>query len=76
MVVIEAAERGGALITALRAAEYGVPVFAVPGDIDRQASRGYPLSYEGLNLERVRLSLLLPSLASLPPAAEIYIKRT
>lgn len=40
VVVIEAAERGGALITALRAAEYGVPVFAVPGDIDREASRG------------------------------------
>jgi len=40
VVVIEAAERGGALITAHRAAEYGVPVFAVPGDIDREASRG------------------------------------
>lgn len=40
VVVIEAAERGGALITAHRAADYGVPVFAVPGDIDREASRG------------------------------------
>jgi DNA processing protein len=40
VVVIEAAERGGALITAHRAAESGVPVFAVPGDIDRETSRG------------------------------------
>jgi DNA processing protein len=40
VVVVEAARTGGALITALRAAEYGVPVFAVPGDVDRSSSEG------------------------------------
>jgi DNA processing protein len=40
VVVVEANERGGALITAACALEQGVPVFAVPGDVDRAASRG------------------------------------
>jgi DNA processing protein len=39
-VVVEAAVTGGALITAVRAVEQGRPVFAVPGDIDREASAG------------------------------------
>lgn len=40
VVVVEAAETGGALITARLAAEMGRPVFVVPGDVDRPASVG------------------------------------
>lgn len=40
VVVVEAAEKGGALITARLAAEIGRPVLAVPGDVDRAASVG------------------------------------
>jgi DNA processing protein len=40
VIVIEAAERSGALITADFAADQGKDVFAVPGDISRIASRG------------------------------------
>ena len=39
-VVVEAAETGGALITASLALDYGRSVFAVPGDVDRATSRG------------------------------------
>ncbi|HSJ26866.1 MAG TPA: DNA-processing protein DprA [Acidimicrobiia bacterium] len=40
VIVVEAAERSGALITARLAMEYGVDLFAVPGDLDRETSRG------------------------------------
>jgi DNA processing protein len=40
VVIIEAAERSGALITASHAAEQGKPVFAVPGPMDSPASAG------------------------------------
>ncbi|MDX1469145.1 MAG: DNA-processing protein DprA, partial [Acidimicrobiia bacterium] len=40
VVVVEAAESGGALITARLGAEIGRAVMAVPGDIDRPASVG------------------------------------
>ena len=40
VVVVEAGATGGALITAVKAAEYGVPVFAMPGDVDRATSEG------------------------------------
>jgi DNA processing protein len=40
ILVVEASERGGALITARIALDYGVPVYAVPGDVDRTTSAG------------------------------------
>ncbi|HEU4917414.1 MAG TPA: DNA-processing protein DprA [Acidimicrobiia bacterium] len=40
VVVVEAGEKGGALITARMAAEMGRPVLVVPGDVDRLASVG------------------------------------
>jgi DNA processing protein len=40
LLVVEAGVKGGALITARIALEYGVPVYAVPGDVDRSTSVG------------------------------------
>lgn len=40
VVVVEAAETGGALITATAALDQGRHVFAVPGDVGRDTSRG------------------------------------
>ena len=38
VIVVEAAVTGGALITATKAMEYGITVFAVPGEVDRETS--------------------------------------
>jgi DNA processing protein len=40
VLVVEATHKGGALITARVALDYGVPVYAVPGDVDRKTSEG------------------------------------
>jgi DNA processing protein len=40
VLVVEAGATGGALITARIAIDYGLPVLATPGDVDRRASVG------------------------------------
>lgn len=40
LVVIETADSGGSMITATRAAQYGKPIFAVPGRIKDKYSQG------------------------------------
>jgi DNA processing protein len=53
VVIVEAAERSGALITARHAAEQGRPVFAIPGSLDSPASAGtHTLLRQGAILTR------------------------
>lgn len=53
VIVVEAKERSGALITARHAFEYARPVFAVPGAIDAVHSQGTnQLLYEGARIVR------------------------
>jgi DNA processing protein len=47
LLVVEASLKGGALIPARIALDYGVPVYAVPGDVDRVASVGTSLLIRG-----------------------------
>lgn len=67
VLVVEAGETGGALITARLALDQGVPVFATPGDVDRIASAGtnrlirdgaFPV-FDGDDLRQV-LDLIVP----------------
>jgi DNA processing protein len=75
VVVIEAAEKSGALITARLAAEQGREVFAIPGPVDQAASAGtLQLLRKGAKLVRHADDILedlqeLPSLVE-PNAAE------
>jgi DNA processing protein len=78
VVVVEAGVTGGALITALRAAEQGRAVFAVPGDVDRQASVGcnllirdgaIPVLGPQDHIEGLSLLLGPPTPAPAPPRA-------
>jgi DNA processing protein len=71
VLVVEASERGGALITARIAVDNGIPVYAVPGDIDRVTSNGtnalirdgaFPV-FDGADLATV-LSLVVPTLGA------------
>lgn len=59
VVIVEAAEKSGALITARHAADQGRPVFAVPGPIDSEASAGTnALIREGAILARGAADIL------------------
>jgi DNA processing protein len=69
VVVIEAAARSGALNTAGHAADRGVPVLAVPGDVDRPKAAGCnALIRDGATLVRDTDDILaaLPGVAARP----------
>lgn len=70
VVVVEASERSGTLITARHAAEQGREVFAVPGPVDSVASAGcHQLIRQGVTLAR-SVDDVVESLASgLSPGA-------
>ncbi len=66
VIVVEAAARSGALITARLAVEHGRTVMAVPGDLSRETSIGsnllirdgaYPLTELGALIEELELEL-------------------
>ncbi|UCC69695.1 MAG: DNA-processing protein DprA [Armatimonadota bacterium] len=74
VVVTEAPERSGALLTANHAANQGRQVFAVPGSVNSEFSRGtHALLRDGARLvesvEDILDELSLPDLSS-PPASE------
>ena len=70
VVIIEAAEKSGALITARLAAEQGREVFAVPGAVDSSASYGsLQLLRKGAKLVR-HADDILEDLQSLPELVE------
>jgi DNA processing protein len=72
VVIVEAADRSGALITARLAAEQGREVFAVPGAVDSPASAGsLHLLRQGAKLVRHADDILedLQALPALTPAA-------
>ena len=69
VVVVEGGERSGALITATWAAEYGIPVLAVPGDARAPGSAaGIRLLRDGAGMcaEPADLLAALPSTATPP----------
>jgi DNA processing protein len=76
VLVIEAADRSGALITARHAAEQGRDVFAVPGRIDSRNSRGcHHLIRDGAKLVQ-SIDDVLSELWPLPVPARIADERT
>lgn len=74
LVVVEAAQRSGALNTASWAADRSIPVMAVPGDVDRPKAAGcLALIRDGAILVRDAADVLSElGLAPAEPAAEAY----
>jgi DNA processing protein len=71
VVVVEAAQRSGALNTAGHAADRGIPVLAFPGDVDRAKAAGCnALIRDGATLVRDAADVLaaLPSYVVAPPS--------
>lgn len=69
VVIVEAGDRSGALITARHAAEQGREVFAVPGPVDSEASAGtLRLIRDGVRLIR-NADDILEDLAGIAPIA-------
>jgi DNA processing protein len=76
VVVVEAAQRSGALNTAGHAADRGIPVLAFPGDVDRAKAAGCnALIRDGATLVRDAADVLaaLPSYAAPPPRRERHV---
>lgn len=78
VVVVESKLAGGAQITAVLAAEMGRPVFAVPGDIGREASEGTnqlirdgAIPIFGAEDLIAELSLLTGTAAASSPSADV-----
>jgi len=70
VVVVEAAERSGALSTAAAARRLGRPVLAVPGDVDRETSRGvHQLIRDGARL-CAHAGDVIEALGASPPEPE------
>jgi DNA processing protein len=68
VVIVEASERSGALITAVHAAEQGRDVYAVPGNVDSPASAGcLDLLRKGARLVRSADDILEDVRALVPP---------
>jgi DNA processing protein len=78
VIVIEATQRSGALITARHAMEQGRDVFALPGPVDARTSRGcHQLLRDGAKLVENAddvLEELGPFVAPLPTAADMPIR--
>jgi len=83
VLVVEARERSGSLVTAAHAGDQGVPVWAVPGPLSAPTSAGTnrllfegasPALSPGLILESLGLAHALPERASPAPAASTSIQ--
>lgn len=73
VIVVEAAERSGALVTARHAVEQGREVFAVPGPVDSRNSRGcHRLIREGAKLIET-VDDVLDELGPLSTAMEVSL---